>query len=176
MPVIAGVAVALAGLGAAAWWLWGPGPGTGPSGSASTIAACGPASGASWSTIALSTNPVGTEKTDGGSLVFTVKAARWRPDGPKWQVMLATNMAANTPGSEYHADYRYKYLVVGRHVFTPVCFSPQGSVAQLVNPSTVGDAMIGFEVSCKPVGYIGLEIENDKRISVTPGSLPPGKC
>jgi TIR domain len=176
VPVIAAVAVALAGLGAAAWWLWGPGPGTGPGGSASTIAACGPASGDGWSTIALNANPVGTEKTDGGSLVFRVKAARWRADGGKWQVMLATSMKVNTPGPQYHADYRYSYLVVGQHAFTPVCFSPQGSVAQLVNASTVGDARVGFEVRCKPVGYIRLVIENGKRISVTPDNLQPGPC
>jgi hypothetical protein len=176
VPVIAAVAVALAGVGAAAWWLWGAGSSPGSGGSASTIGACGPASGAGWSTIALNANPAGHEQADGGSLVFTVKAARWRPDGPKWRVMLATTMAANTPGPEYHADYRYKYLVVGRHAFTPVCFSPQGSVAQLVNPSTVANGMVGFDVSCKPVGYMDLVIENGKRISVTPDSLPPGPC
>jgi hypothetical protein len=45
-----------------------------------------------------------------------------------------------------------------------------------VNASTVGDAMIGFDVSCRPAGYIGLVIENDKWISVTPDSLTPGRC
>jgi hypothetical protein len=46
----------------------------------------------------------------------------------------------------------------------------------LVPRSTVGDAMIGFDVRCKPVGYIGLAIEDDTRINVTPGSLKPGPC
>jgi TIR domain len=177
VPVIAAAgAVVLAGVGTAAWWLWGPGPGPGPEGSASTPPACQPASGGSWSTIALNTNAVGTEKTDGGSLVFTVTAARWRADGGKWQVLLATSMAANTPGAEYHDDSRYKYLVVGRHAFNVTCFSPQATVAELVDPSIVGNAMVGFDVSCKPVGYIGLVIENHKRISVTPDRLAPGKC
>ena len=175
-PVIAAVAVALAGVGAAAWWLWGPGSGPGPGGSGSTIAACGPASGAGWSTIALNANPAAHEQTDGGSLVFTVKAARWRPDGPKWRVMLTTTMAADTPASEYHYASRYKYLVVGQHAFTAVCFSPRDGDAQLVDSSTVGNATIGFDVSCKPVGYVGLVIESGKRISVTPDSLTPGRC
>jgi len=173
-PVIAAVAVALAGGAAAAWWLWGPGPG--PGGSAGTIAACGSASGAGWNAIALNANPVGHEQKDGGSLVFTVKAARWRPDGPRWRVILATTMAANTPASEYHYAARYQYLVVGQHTFPAVCFTPRDSDAQLVDPSTVGDATIGFDVSCRPAGYIGLVIESGRRISVTPDSLTPGRC
>jgi TIR domain len=177
VPVIAAAGVVvLAGLGAGAWWLWGSGSGTGQDGSASTPPACQPASGGGWSTIALSANPMVTEKISDGSLVFTVKAARWHADGGKWQVRLATSMEARTSGPEYHADWRYHYLVVGKHPFPVTCFSPSNGQAQLVPRSTVGDAMIGFDVSCKPVGYIWLVIENYTKINVTPGSLKAGPC
>jgi len=46
-----------------------------------------------------------------------------------------------------------------------------------VGPRTVGDALIGFDVRCKPVGYIELVVEDDKaRISVTDHTPEPGAC
>jgi hypothetical protein len=46
-----------------------------------------------------------------------------------------------------------------------------------VTSQTVGDALIGFEVTCEPVGYIQLILEDDKaRISVTDDTLEPGGC
>jgi hypothetical protein len=46
-----------------------------------------------------------------------------------------------------------------------------------VTSQTVGDALIGFEVTCEPDGYIQLILENDSaRISVTDNTLEPGAC
>jgi hypothetical protein len=46
-----------------------------------------------------------------------------------------------------------------------------------VDPGLVDDALIGFEVGCKPIGYIQLILEDDKdRISVTGDNLEPGQC
>ena len=39
----------------------------------------------------------------------------------------------------------------------------------------VDDALIGFDVRCKPVGYIELVLEAG-RIGVTPNTLEPGPC
>jgi hypothetical protein len=51
------------------------------------------------------------------------------------------------------------------------------SNGELVSPKTVGDALISFNVRCKPVGYMQLVIEEDKaRINVTPDTLEPGRC
>jgi hypothetical protein len=54
------------------------------------------------------------------------------------------------------------------------CFAP---TPNLVESQTVGDALIGFEVSCEPSGYIQLILENDSaRISVTDDTQEPAAC
>jgi hypothetical protein len=91
--VVGAVAVALVVFGAAAW-LWGPGigkaPGTGEgpgSGNGSSNGqqteplACPPAEGQGWTQIALTDNPSAKGKTTAGTVVFTVKDARWRARG-----------------------------------------------------------------------------------------------
>lgn len=163
---------ALAALGATGWWAWGPG--SGRSSSENDIPSCAPTLGQGWSPIVLNKNPTGETKTSDGSLIFTVKDARWRVDGSEWQVTLATTMEDATPGERYHEDSRYKSLVVGQREFAATCFSPNPS---LVSSRTVGDAVIGFTVRCKPVGYIELILEDDSdRISVTDDTLKPGQC
>ncbi len=39
----------------------------------------------------------------------------------------------------------------------------------------VDDELVGFDVKCKPTGFIELVLENG-RISVTPDTLDPGSC
>jgi len=174
-PVAAAVAVALVVLGASAWLWWGPGGGAGgQDGSAAEPPPCAPPNGTGWRPIALSNDPTGEEEVTGGSLVFTVKGARWRAHDGKWQVTLATSMENATPEDQYHGDYRYSSLVVGQREFKATCFAP---TPNQVSPETVGDALIGFEVTCKPGGYIQLILENDSaRISVTDDTLEPAAC
>lgn len=167
------VAVVLLAIGAAAWWRWGPGPGQ-QAGSQRTIAPCTPPKGDGWSPIALNKDPTGARsRTGGGRLIFRVKDARWRAHDGKWQVILATSMEVAASGGVYHSDGYYEYLAVGQREFRATCFSAN---PDLVSAGTVGDALIGFEVSCKPVGYIQLRIEAGDRISVTPDTLKPGTC
>ena len=164
-------AVVLVVSGVAVWW-W-PGAG-GQAGSAAELAACAPAAGAGWSRIAVGKDPTGEDKVSGGSLFFRVKDARWRAREGKWQVLLATSMENATSEAQYHGDWRYNSLVVAQREFKATCYSP---TPNLVTARTVGDALIGFEVSCKPIGYIQLILENDSaRISVTPDTLEPGQC
>ena len=169
---IGGVVIALAGVGLG---LWATSSGNGSSqGSGATIAPCAPPNGAGWTAILLNKDPTGEDKVTGGSLIFAVKDARWRAHGTTWQVTLSTSMENTTPGSEYHGDYRYKSLIVGQREFAATCFS---SYPDLVSTGTIGDALIGFDVKCKPVGYIQLVLEDDKdRIDVTPDKLEPGTC
>lgn len=174
----AAAGVVVMGLGAAGWAVWGSGGGHGSSDGSGGEGTPGCASPGApgWTRIPLSSNPTGQEAVTGGSLVFTVKDARWRAHGTTWQVILATSMENRTADSSYHSDYRYKGLIVAQREFDRTCF---GSIAdtELVAPGTVGDALIGFDVRCKPVGHIQLVIEDDKaRINVTPGTLEPGKC
>jgi TIR domain len=170
--VAGAVAVVLVVSGVAVWW-WRPGNGGQPA--AAELAACAPAAGAGWRPIALGKDPTGEDKVSGGSLLFRVKDARWRArEEGKWQVLLATSMENATSEAQYHGDWRYNSLVVAQREFKATCYSP---TPNLVTARTVGDALIGFEVSCKPVGYIQLILENDSaRISVTPDTLEPGQC
>jgi hypothetical protein len=135
---------------------------------------CAPPTGQGWSPIALGSDPTGEEKLDDGSLVFKVKDAHWRERGGSWQVTLATSMENATSEEKYQGDWRYQSLIVGQREFKATCYS---STPDLVDAGTVGDALIGFEVSCKPVGYIQLVVEDGKaRISVTDDTLEPGAC
>jgi hypothetical protein len=169
------VAVPLTALSAGAWWLWGPsdrgGNGQEPE---PEIASCAPPAGDGWTPIALSADPSGGEAFEGGELVFTVKAASWRSHGTAWQVTLATTMEAAVASGAYHGDWRYDSLIVGQRQFTATCFSPS---PEFVDAETVGDALVGFDVTCEPVGYIELRLENDAdRIDVTPPTLDPAEC
>jgi hypothetical protein len=109
-----------------------------------------------------------------GPLIFTVKYARWRALNGKWQVVLATSMHNTTQQTVYHEAFRYDYLVVADRQFEPACFSANGDT---VEAGLVNEALIGFDVSCKPAGYIELVLEDESgRISVTPSSLDWGSC
>ena len=170
--------VVLLGLGAVAGW-WGPGRSGGSgagdeAGSETGILSCAPPEGQGWSPIALGGDPTGEEKLENGSLIFGVKEAYRRGSEGNWQVLLATSMENDTSEPAYHGDWRYNSLVVGRREFKATCFAP---TPNLVTSQTTGDALIGFEVTCDPAGYIELILENDSdRISVTDDTLEPGAC
>jgi hypothetical protein len=101
-----------------------------------------------------------------------VKYARWRALNGRWQVILATTMENTTQQTVYHGDWRYQYLVVAQRPFKVTCFSPNSDT---VDPGLVDDALVGFDVACKPTGYMELVLESG-RISITPPSLEPGSC
>jgi hypothetical protein len=170
------VAVALVAVGAAAWW-WGPGTGSPPntsegSGSDGQVRRCAPAEGKGWTAIALNDDPTGEAKGPGGSLLFTVTYARWRAGGEgTWLVTLATTMKNTRPDAIAQQAYYYGPLVVAEREFQATCFAPSPEV---VDPQQVGDALVGFEVTCRPVGYIELVVQGHRiRVSKDP---EPGAC
>ncbi len=176
--LVGALVVALVAVGAAAWW-WGPGtgkaPGTGEGpgggGQASGLASCAPAEGKGWTAIALNDKPTGEEKGPGGSLLFTVKDARWRVRGGMWQVTLATSMKNTRPDAVSQQAYYYGPLVVAQREFKATCFRPSSDV---VDSGQSGDVLVGFEVTCKPVGYIELVVRGNRiRVSEDP---EPGEC
>jgi hypothetical protein len=171
----AGVAlIALLGLGTGGWLLWGPGA-SGNTQSPAAIPACVPPTDQTWSSIALSDDPTAVDRADSaGQLIFKVKSASWRAHNGHWEVVLATSMQNTTRDTVYHEVWRYDYLVVAQRPFTPACFSGNGDT---VDAGLVGDALIGFDVACKPTGFIELVLQEESgRISVTPASLGAGSC
>lgn len=175
------VAAALVVVGVAAW-LWGPGIGKtpeadqGPGGNGQAGAEsglrCAPAEGQGWTAITLNYDPTGEVKGPGGSLRFTVRSARWRAAGEgTWQVTLAMSMKNTRPDAISQQAYYYGPLVVARREFARTCFAPSPEV---VDPEQVGGALVGFEVTCKPVGFVELVVEG-VRIRVSQ-DLEPGDC
>jgi hypothetical protein len=127
----------------------------------------------SWRHLTLDPGPTADEQTSNGVLSFTVKDAYEQRQGDRWQITLDTRMKDATPESSYHGDYRYDAIAVGEHRFDPTCFS---SVPDLVEAGAVGDARIGFQVTCPPTGRIELVVENNVRLPVTDRSLAPAAC
>jgi hypothetical protein len=166
------VLIALLTLGAGAWWLWGPGTGA-QTGSAAAIAPCAWPASQAWSQIALSKNPTAVDRASPGNpLIFTVKEAHWRAHNGKWQVILATSVENAAQQTASLGDWQYKSLVVAQREFNVTCFSP---TSDTVDPGIVDDELVGFDVKCKPTGFIQLVLESG-RISVTPDTLDWGSC
>ena len=172
---LAGAAVTLAALGAGAWWLWGPDNSGNSQGAGADLPACAPPDGDGWTKIARSKDPTGrTTPTTGGSLLFRVNDASWRAHGGQWQVSLAVSVENRSPDAIYDYDGRYPRLIVALRQSAPSCFSAEPA---LVDAGTAGDALIGFETKCKPVGHIQLMLEDDAdRIDVTPSALGSDTC
>jgi hypothetical protein len=170
--VVGAVAVALVVLGAAVLW-FRPGGGDGSGGGQQTEpGACAPPEGQGWTRIALTDNPSGEGKYPAGPLLYTVKDARWRAQGEgRWQVILTTSMKNTTREPVRHGYWLYEALVVAQRAFNVTCFTPSIEIA---DPELVSDGRVGFEVTCKPVGYIELVVVNG-RIRVSKAG-EPGDC
>jgi hypothetical protein len=170
--IVGAVALMLVVLGLIAWWQW-PG-GKKASQDSATVAPCVPPSGEGWTSLTLNKDPSGVETVHGGTLRYAAQSATWRASGAaKWHLILKTNMENRTPEYQYHYAGRYEIAVVGQRAFRVTCFSP---TPNLIAPGTVGDALVGFDVTCEPVGYIELDVEGAAaRIKVTEAS-EPGRC
>jgi hypothetical protein len=164
--------IVLLALGAGAWSLWGPSSG-GPSGSSADIAPCLQPAGQAWRRLPLSKKPTAADNAiPSHRLIFTVKQAYWRPHAGKWQVILATSVKNVSRATVIPGDFRYGSLVVAQRENTVACFTPTGDS---LGPGIVDDELVGFDVRCKPAGYIQLALESG-RISVTPPTLDWGSC
>ena len=164
------VLITLLALGAGAWWLWGTGPGTGAQ---AAIGPCAPPAAHSWTPIALAKDTRAVDRADPHNLlVVRVTKAYWRSHNGKWQVILATSVENAARQTLSIGDWRYQSLVVAQREFNVTCFSPTNDT---VDPGIVDDELVGFDVKCKPLGYIQLRLESGW-ISVTPGTLDWGSC
>jgi TIR domain len=173
--LVAGTAlIVLLALGAGAWWLWGPGTGAQTGSATAAPPPCPRPAGQAWSQIALSKDPTAMDKADPNyPRKVSVKKAYWHAHDGKWQVILATSIENTGSQSESIGNYVYKYLDVAQRPFPVMCFSQQ--INETLDPGIIDDELVGFDVNCKPTGYIQLMIESG-RISVTPDTLQPGSC
>ena len=75
-------------------------------------------------------------------------------------------------GRSFSAGLLLWPLIVAQQQFKATCFRPSPDV---VDPEQVGGVLVGFEVTCKPVGYIELVVESGIRIRVSKDPTP-GDC
>lgn len=159
--------------GVGAWALW---PGAEQPPTDDTPPPCPTLSPTAWNELTINTEAAATLTKEGGPLGVQVRSARWRELEPgMWRVLLTTSMENRTPEAVVHGYWNYDSLVVGRRAFDQmVCFSPDPEV---VVSDTVGDALVGFDVRCRPTGHIELLVgEAPLRIDVTSQTLEPGPC
>ena len=108
-----------------------------------------------------------------------MKEAYWCVLEPgKWMVSLDTEMLNNTRADLGHGSWLYDYLVVGGRQFELAprgCFSAEPA---FVRPGLIGDAHVGFEVMCEPVGAVVLNLQDEQGTSnddgITDGHLRTG--
>lgn len=83
-------------------------------------------------------------------------------------------MDNQTPGEQYHGDWLYGPLIVGRTASDKVCYSPQ---PELIASDTAGDALVGLRIACAPRAYIQLSVGDDQdRVDVAGEGAGPGDC
>ena len=88
-------------------------------------------------------------------------------------MVLDTEMKHEAPTDEPHGSWQYDYLVVGQRDFEAACFSADPA---FVRPGLVGDARVGFDVTCKPDGAMRLVLgEGTGSVDLTAAS-EPGAC
>jgi hypothetical protein len=121
-----------------------------------------------WTRIELAGSPSAVVPDTDGTVVITVMSASWRPsaDG-KWEVQLATQMDNENTVAREHGAWFYRDLEVARRPFDPWCFNTLRDTYP--DPGLIADGLIGFEVSCAPVGSMDLALTSpvsDERIDL----------
>jgi hypothetical protein len=163
--LVAPIAVLAVAASAGVGWWWSTGGGDDDDGGSETeLPPCPSPTDEVWTSITLHDDPTGEieiaeGEDDEGFLEFTVREAHWRPlDTNSWEVILETGMRAEIPNGREHGEWLYDTLVVGDMAFDKTCFSP---TPEQVVAYTVGTALVGYETTCEPVGYMELMIEDD---------------
>ncbi|MEA2933322.1 MAG: hypothetical protein QOI56_2107 [Actinomycetota bacterium] len=148
--------------------------GSGPRGSEAGYPACPPVDDG-WTEIPLGDDLTGViADSNGMHLTIRVVDARWRPlAAGKWQVTMATTMEHDGATDAPHGSWYYDYLAVGRRPFEVTCFSADPA---FVRPGLLGDAVVGFEVACEPVGSIALGVGDHTDTIDVSADRQPGAC
>lgn len=166
----------LAALIATAWWVGRPsgrssnGSSTSAASGAAVSPSCPDPTGQGWTKLTLSEKATARQQFEDGTLVFSVRAASWRPLGQaRWQVVIDTTAANHrTSNYFYHEGDRYEAIIVGRQ-FGLSCFE---SSPEALIPGAVGDARTGWVVSCEPSGRVDLLLYLGTRLPVSDAPEP----
>lgn len=154
-----GAAIAVGGLG---WALWGGGGSSDNGGS--NLAICEDPSLPQFQPLDLIDQATGGIALDGGTLKVTVEGGGFRELAPgRWEVVLNTRMTNETPGDEYHADWRYAGIAVDGQAYVPTCTKPE----VVLGPGFNSDGRIGFEVDRDPEGVVALLLSDGDQIDLT---------
>ena len=108
-----------------------------------------------WTPIALGDDATAVVPDIEGTAEIAVTSAAWRlmEDGT-WEVALATQMENGNSVPRGHGEWFYRDLVVAQRPFEPWCFNT--SRETFPEPGQIADALVGFAVSCAPVGAMTL--------------------
>ena len=152
----AAAALLLIVAGGLTWWFRDQAPtqsrgSSGPTGCPST-------GSGTWTDIALAAHPSGTVPyASGGTLTFTVNAAKWRLEQPgQWQIVLNTQMENAAKTSASHESGKYRSVRVALRDYDVYCFDPPEPGQE---PGTITDAHVGFNVTCLPTGAMSLILQ-----------------
>jgi hypothetical protein len=121
--------------------------------------ACETPTGQGWNSISLTSDPTTEVRTQDGSLEFTVKEAHWRAlENGQWQVILDVAMENLTSGDKQVGSEYLTVVVSQRQPVRVYCAST--AQEEFVKPNRVGDARFGWQVRCKPDGFIELVVND----------------
>ena len=143
------------------------------------LTGCPTPSQPAWTPIALAGSPSVVVPDTHGTVVIAVTSASWRPSGDGiWEVQLATQMDNENTVARQHGAWFYRDLEVARRPFDPWCFNTLRDTYP--DPGLIADGLIGFEVSCAPVGSMDLALTSpvsDERLDLHfTASDEPSEC
>jgi hypothetical protein len=175
---LAGVAVGVALLvaGGLVWWGTGAGDGGGSTDGTATERPIPPCDvpGAGWSAIAVDPAARGTVPPEvGGPLVFRVEDAAWIATDAGWRVVLATTVENESAEVQTLGDWHFAALVASRRSWPRVCYSADQST---LGAGRAADLVVGFDVGCRPVGALTLELNGGTAFRFTNATSDPATC
>jgi hypothetical protein len=145
---------------------------TGEEATAQGLTGC-PLDRAAWTQHRLAADPRGDIIVAGGTLAVEASFLASRRVEERWDVLVGVALSNGTPEEISLGEHYVQQLVVAARTYGPWCFDPYTTLAA----GRTADLVVGFEVTCEPVGRIELVAGErlDVPIVLTPES-EPGPC
>jgi hypothetical protein len=132
-----------------------------------------PAEHDGWTQHELAADPAGEVVVAGGTLDVVGRTLVSRREQDVWQVVVGVALTNGTAEEISLGEHHVQQLVVAGRTYAPWCFDPYTTLAA----GRTADLLVGFEVTCEPVGRIELVAGErvDVPIALTPDA-EPGPC